>query len=140
MRCCSYTDHVISIFYVHVYVHDDLRWKERKKERKTGTWGQWKNEKWVALRWHLNPQHSALQTDALTNWATKAAKPAGSKSNISYTRLTETWYIHVCTCGKSRFWLSIFPSFLILLFKFSIVTTPLTLSLLLIAYTKFSNF
>ena len=41
--------------------------------------------KMSCLRWDLNPRHFALQTDALTNQATKAVQLAGSKSNISYT-------------------------------------------------------
>ena len=39
------------------------RKKERKKERKTNE----ANEKMSCLRWDLNPRHSALRTDALTN-------------------------------------------------------------------------
>ena len=66
------------------------RKNEGKKDRKTGTWGKWKNEKWVTSGgiWTHNPQHSALQTDALTNWATKAAQLAAFKSMCTCT--------HVC--------------------------------------------
>ena len=38
--------------------------KERKKERKKDTWGNEKM-KMSCLKWDLNPQHSALRTDAL---------------------------------------------------------------------------
>ena len=71
---------------------------KRKKERKTGTWGKMKKWKMSWFRLDLNPRHSAFRTDALTNWATKAAQLARSKSNISsacVNRLTETWYVHV---------------------------------------------
>ena len=41
------------------------RKKERKKERKTPE--AMKKMKMSCLRWDLNPRHSALRTDALTN-------------------------------------------------------------------------
>ena len=42
--------------------------KERKKERKKERHlRQMKNEKMICLRWDLNPRHSALRTEALTN-------------------------------------------------------------------------
>ena len=40
------------------------RKKERKKERHLR---QMKNETMSCLRWDLNPRHSALRTEALTN-------------------------------------------------------------------------
>ena len=79
-----YTCTYAVIVHIHVIMYmitwdEKKEMKERKKERQ-GTWGKWNNEKWIASGgiWthdtqNLNPWHSALRTDALTNWATKAA-------------------------------------------------------------------
>ena len=59
--------HVCDTTWVYMYMctcihtHNNLRWKERKKDRHLG------NEKMSCLRWDLNPRHSALRTDALNN-------------------------------------------------------------------------
>ena len=62
-RLCKWTQGAISDLQqdsIHVtiqlQVHDDFKWKERK----TGTWGKWKNSKWVAYGriWTHDTPHS----------------------------------------------------------------------------------
>ena len=75
LSVCSWTFNNDTAWNAWQNIHDD-------------TWDgkDWGNEKMKmsCLKWDLNPRHSALQTDCLTNWATNAAQLAGSKSNISY--------------------------------------------------------
>ena len=55
------------------HVHDDTR--KRKQEKKTDTWDNKKNENELPqVGFEPTTLHSALRTEALTNWATKAAQ------------------------------------------------------------------
>ena len=78
-----------------MYMFLNERWEGRKKEASKVKQTRQSNtahprqslflEKTSCFRWDSNPQHSILQTERSTNWATEAAQLAGPKSHISCT-------------------------------------------------------